>query len=126
MLVASSQSLGPCFGQSTSGSELFSPFSMGHNLWLHFGVEEHSFATCFDVHQWYRVLTHSLLSVQASNVVQEVRGVRAGRTGGGGVRAAGGGVLEARLRRETVRGGAVQRVCHRDEPKIVGFPCVAF
>ena len=24
--------------------------AMGHNLWLHFGVDEHSFATYFDVH----------------------------------------------------------------------------
>ena len=24
---------------------------MGHNLWLHFGVDEHLFATFFDVHQ---------------------------------------------------------------------------
>ena len=23
--------------------------AMGHNLWLHFGVDEHPFATCFDV-----------------------------------------------------------------------------
>ena len=29
-----------------------------HKLWLHFGVDEHSFATYFDV-QGYRVLTHS-------------------------------------------------------------------
>ena len=33
---------------------------MGHNLWLHFGVDEHPFATYFDVHQGYRVLTHSI------------------------------------------------------------------
>ena len=25
--------------------------AMGHNLWLHFGVDEHPFATCVDVHQ---------------------------------------------------------------------------
>ena len=31
---------------------------MGHNLWLHFGVAEHPFATYFDVHHKYRVLTH--------------------------------------------------------------------
>ena len=31
-----------------------------HNLWRsHFGVDEHPFATGFDVHQGYRVLTHS-------------------------------------------------------------------
>ena len=29
--------------------------AMGHNLWLHFGVDEHPFATYFDVHQGYRV-----------------------------------------------------------------------
>ena len=33
--------------------------AMGHNLWLHFEVDEHPFATYFDVHQVYRVLTHS-------------------------------------------------------------------
>ena len=33
--------------------------AMGHNLWLLFGVDEHPFATYFDVHQGYRVLTHS-------------------------------------------------------------------
>ena len=32
---------------------------MGHNLWLHFGVDEHPFATHFDVHHNYRVLTHN-------------------------------------------------------------------
>ena len=31
--------------------------AMGHNLWLHFGVDEHPFAAYFDVHQGYRVLT---------------------------------------------------------------------
>ena len=35
---------------------------MGHNLWLHFGVDEHPFTTCVDVHQGYRVLTHSQVS----------------------------------------------------------------
>ena len=30
-----------------------------HILWFHFGVDEHPFATYFDVHQGYRVLTHS-------------------------------------------------------------------
>ena len=33
--------------------------SMGHNLRLHFWVDEHPFATYFDVHHGYRVLTHS-------------------------------------------------------------------
>ena len=33
--------------------------AMGHNLWLHFGVDEHPFATYFDFHQGYRVWTHS-------------------------------------------------------------------
>ena len=33
------------------------PFGHGlQNLWLHFGVDEHPFATYFDVHQGYRVL----------------------------------------------------------------------
>ena len=27
-----------------------------HNLWLHFGVDEHPFATYFDVHQGYHWL----------------------------------------------------------------------
>ena len=37
--------------------------AMGHNLWRsHFGVHEHPFASYFDVHQGYRVLTHSHLS----------------------------------------------------------------
>ena len=31
----------------------------GHNLWLHFWVDEHPLATYVDVHQGYRVLTHS-------------------------------------------------------------------
>ena len=33
--------------------------AMGHNLWLYVGVDEHLFATYMDVHQGYRVLTHS-------------------------------------------------------------------
>ena len=33
--------------------------AMGHNQWLHFGMDEHPFATYFDVRQGYRVLTHS-------------------------------------------------------------------
>ena len=33
--------------------------AMGHNLWPHFGVDEHPLATYFDVHQRYRHLTHS-------------------------------------------------------------------
>ena len=32
--------------------------AMGHNLWLHSGVDEHPFTTYFDVHQGYGVLTH--------------------------------------------------------------------
>ena len=32
----------------------------GHSLWRHF-VDEHPFATYFDAHQGYRVLTHSHL-----------------------------------------------------------------
>ena len=37
--------------------------AMGHNLWLYFGVDEHPFATYFDAHQKYRVLTHSHITV---------------------------------------------------------------
>ena len=39
--------------------------AMGHKLWLHvhIGVDEHPFATYFDVDQGYRVLTHSHLFV---------------------------------------------------------------
>ena len=33
--------------------------AMGQNLCLHFGADEHPCATYFDVHQGYRVLTHS-------------------------------------------------------------------
>ena len=36
--------------------------AMGHNLWLHFGVDEHPCTTYFDVHQGYRVLTQSHIS----------------------------------------------------------------
>ena len=36
--------------------------AMGNNGWLHIGVDEHPFATYFDVHQ-YRVLTHSHLGL---------------------------------------------------------------
>ena len=36
--------------------------AMGHNLWLHFGVDEHPFAADFDVHQGHRVLTYSHLA----------------------------------------------------------------
>ena len=32
---------------------------MGQNLCLHFGADEHPCTTYFDVHQEYRVLTHS-------------------------------------------------------------------
>ena len=34
-------------------------FTMGHNLCLHFGADEHPCTSYFDVHQGYRVLTHS-------------------------------------------------------------------
>ena len=36
--------------------------AMGHNLWLHVGVDAHPFATYFEVHQGYRVLTHGHVS----------------------------------------------------------------
>ena len=40
---------------------------IGHNPWRsHFGVDEHPCATYFDVHQGYRVLTHSHVLVQSS------------------------------------------------------------
>ena len=42
--------------------------AMGHNLWLYFGVDEHPFATYFDVHQGYRVLTHSHMSQNSFSV----------------------------------------------------------
>ena len=35
------------------------PRMAGHNPWLHFGVDQHPFATYFDAHQGYRILTHS-------------------------------------------------------------------
>ena len=47
--------------------EYFLYLAMGHNLWLHVGVDEHPFATYFDVHQGYRVLTHSHLSLWQLN-----------------------------------------------------------
>ena len=31
----------------------FVSMAMGHNLWLYFGVDEHPFATYFNVHQGY-------------------------------------------------------------------------
>ena len=37
--------------------------AMGHNPCLHFGADEHPCATYFDAHQWYRLLTHSQVSV---------------------------------------------------------------
>ena len=36
--------------------------AMDHNLCLHFGADEHLCTTYFDVHQGYRVLTHSPLA----------------------------------------------------------------
>ena len=33
--------------------------AMDHNLWLHFGADEHPCTTRFDVHQGYRALSHS-------------------------------------------------------------------
>ena len=44
---------------------------MAHNLWLHFGVDEHPFATYFDVHQGDRVLTVSFASFQGSLLTHE-------------------------------------------------------
>ena len=45
-------------GETAVGLSQFK-WPWGQNLWLHFGVDEHPFATYFDVHQGYRVLTHS-------------------------------------------------------------------
>ena len=42
--------------------DLLNTLAMGHNLCLHFGVDEHPFATYFDVHQGYRVLTSHIMS----------------------------------------------------------------
>ena len=36
---------------------------MGHKLCLHFGADEHPCTTYFDVHQGYRVLTHSQVTL---------------------------------------------------------------
>ena len=57
--------------------------AMGHNLWLHFGVDEHPFATYFDVHQGYRVLTHSQMATfsEGGNWVN-AKGLRFGREPG--------------------------------------------
>ena len=44
-----------------------------HNLWRsHFGVDEHPFATYFDVHQGYRVLTHSQILKHVPRVAVDV------------------------------------------------------
>ena len=44
-------------------STVFPEMAMDPILWLHLGVDEHPFATYFDVHQDYRVLTHSQMGV---------------------------------------------------------------
>ena len=41
----------PCLRFRSDGN-----IAVSHNLWLHFGVDEHPFATHFDVHQGYRVI----------------------------------------------------------------------
>ena len=46
--------------------------AMGQNLWLHFGVDEHPCTTYFDVHQGYRVLTHSQLEKQQAKALGNV------------------------------------------------------
>ena len=45
--------------------------AMGQNLWLHFGVDEYSFATNFDVHQGYRDLTHSHLKASRVPILSQ-------------------------------------------------------
>ena len=55
---------GWCWASSASGGRTRSDgpiLATGHCLWLHFGVDEHPFATYFDVHRGCRVLTHSQL-----------------------------------------------------------------
>ena len=47
---------------------------MGHNLWLHFGLDEHQVATYFDVHQGYRVLTHSQMPSKAIQLQVVIQG----------------------------------------------------
>ena len=51
---------GDC-SESTGGPlRISSEMAMGHNLWLHFGVDEHPCTTYFDVHQGFPgFLTHS-------------------------------------------------------------------
>ena len=44
----------------------------GQNLWLYFGVDEHPFATYFDVHQG-RVLTHSHVGVKNDDIQKRGR-----------------------------------------------------
>ena len=44
---------------------------MGHTLWLHFGVDEHPFATYFDVHRGYGVLTHSHMISQIGGTIKK-------------------------------------------------------
>ena len=45
----------------------------GHNLWLHVRVDEHPFATYFDVHQEYRVLTHSHFGQGSGHQIDSAR-----------------------------------------------------
>ena len=47
--------------------------AMAHNLWLHFGVDEHPFASYFDVDQGYRVLTHSHMKAFSVFVLERER-----------------------------------------------------
>ena len=47
--------------------------AMGHSLLLHFGVDEHPFATYFDVQQRYRVLTHSHIAITSGAIILRQR-----------------------------------------------------
>ena len=54
--------------------------AMGHNLWLHLGVEENPFASYFDVHQGYRILPHSRIGVNLNGGQTDIS-----RKGGPGI-----------------------------------------
>ena len=50
-------------------SDTYIHTATAHNLWLQFGVDEHAVATYFDVHEGYRVLTHSHVAKHANSSV---------------------------------------------------------
>ena len=47
--------------------------AMGHNLRFHFGADEHPCTPYSDVHQGYRVLTHSQIEIALDHLRAEVR-----------------------------------------------------